>query len=383
MNPQDLEKDFYAALGVTKSASQKEIKTAYRKLAQEYHPDKHPGDEAAEEKFKEISHAYDVIGDEAKRKEYDEGRELFAAGAFAGGGRRGGFSGGGGGFPGGIRFEDLGGFSSGQGGYDSIFDLFGSSAGSSGPRRGSDLESSINLGFSDALEGVTTTLTVTSDASCQTCHGSGARPGTLPETCPNCRGSGLQTESQGPFGLSRPCTICGGSGQIIKDPCPTCRGSGVERRPRNIKVKIPAGVEDGKRIRLKGKGAPGSGGGPSGDLYITVHVAAHPIFGRKGSNLTLSVPVTFPELALGSQIRVPTMNSPVTIKVPAGTPPGRTFKVKGRGAAKKGGGHGDLLVTVEAAVPQKLRSKEKAALEEFAKLHDESPRDYLDQYMEA
>lgn len=377
ISAQDLERDFYAVLGVSKSASAKDIKRAYRKLAQEYHPDKHPDDSAAEEKFKEISYAYDIVGDEEKRAEYDEGRKLMAGGGFRfGPGGAGGAGFGGAGFGGGIRLEDLGGFGS-------FFDMGGGmgGAGQRGPRRGHDVEATLTLGFADALTGATTTITTRSEARCTLCNGTGAEPGTLPVQCPRCHGTGSETETQGGFGFVRSCSGCGGTGQIIEKPCTACDGSGIQLRPRNIKVRIPAGVENGQTIRLKGKGAAGARGGPAGDLYVKVRVAAHPIFGRKGSDLTVTVPVTFAELALGSNIRVPTMNEPVTIKIPAGTRSGRTFKVRGKGAPKKRGGNGDLLVKVEVVIPQKLKAREKALLEEFAELHEESPRLHLDEYM--
>lgn len=377
ISPQDLERDFYAALGVEKSASAKEIKRAYRKLAQEYHPDKHPGDSTAEEKFKEISYAYDILGDAEKRSKYDEGRKLMAGGGFRfgpGGQSASGF--GAGGYPGGIRLEDLGGFAS-------FFDMGGGMGGNAqrGPRRGRDVEASLTLGFADALKGVTTTITTRTEAKCASCNGTGAEPGTLPVQCPRCHGSGSETETQGGFGFVRACTKCSGTGQIIENPCAGCGGSGVQIRPRNIKVRIPAGVEDGQTIRLKGKGAAGGSGGPAGDLYVKVRVAPNPIFGRKGADLTVTVPVTFTELALGANVKVPTMDEPVTIKIPAGTRSGRTFKVRGKGAPKKRGGQGDLLVKVEVVIPQKLKAREKALLEEFAELHDESPRVHLDEHM--
>lgn len=373
ISAQDLEKDFYAILGIDKSASAKEIKRAYRKLAQAYHPDKHPGDRAAEEKFKEISHAYDILGDEEKRAEYDEGRKLMSGSGFRFGTGDTGF---GPGFPGGIRLDDLGGFAS-------FFDMGSGMRGARerGPRRGRDVEAELTLGFADALEGVTTTITTRIEARCGSCNGTGATPGTLPVQCPRCKGTGSDIETQGGFGFVRSCPRCNGTGQLIEKPCTACDGSGIQIRPRNIKVRIPPGVEDGQTVRLKGKGAAGAHGGPPGDLYVRVRVGKHPIFGRKNSDLTITVPVTFAELALGSNIRVPTMGDPVTIKVPAGTSSGRVFKVRGKGAPKKRGGRGDLLVKVEVVIPQKLKQREKVLLEEFAQIHDESPRRYLEEYM--
>ena len=246
-----------------------------------------------------------------------------------------------------------------------------------GPQRGHDLEAELHLSFTDAVEGITTTIHLTSDATCSTCHGSGARPGTSPIVCPQCAGRGVIEDNQGMFSFSSPCPRCAGHGMIVEDPCPTCQGSGVERRPREVKVRIPAGVTDGKRIRLKGRGGPGRNGGPPGDLYVICRVAPHELFGVRGRDLTLTVPVTFPEAALGADVAVPTVDGgTVKLRVPAGTRTGRTFRVKGRGvqAAK---GTGDLLVTVEVAVPTNLSAAERKAVEALAAATDESPRAYL------
>jgi molecular chaperone DnaJ len=363
------EKDYYKVLGVAESASAKDVTKAYRKLARELHPDKNPGDAAAEERFKDISAAYDVLGDETKRKEYDEVRRMGpAAGGFGpGAGGPGGFS---------FRAEDLG----------DLGDLFGGLFGrrgrggaprGTGPQRGADLETDLTLAFTDAVRGVTTSVHLTSDAACPTCHGSGARPGTTPIACPVCGGRGVLDDNQGPFSFSQPCTNCGGRGSVITDPCDTCRGVGVVRRNREVKVRIPVGVADGQRIKLKARGGAGRNGGPSGDLYVNVHVQPHSLFGRDGTNLTLTVPVTFAEAALGAAIKVPTLDGePVTIKIPPGTRSGRTFRVRGRGVPK-GDKHGDLLVTVEVAVPAKLSADERKAVEALAAAANASPRDYL------
>ncbi|HEY3142878.1 MAG TPA: molecular chaperone DnaJ [Acidimicrobiales bacterium] len=368
------EKDYYRILGVPESASTKEIKSAYRKLSRQYHPDANAGDTTAEERFKEISAAYDVIGDAEKRKEYDEVRRL---GPMAGGM---------GGAPGGasFRFEDLGDLGDVLGGlFNRARRGGGTGAGAgatrgTGPHRGRDLEAELHLDFEDAIRGISTTLHLTSEAVCATCHGSGARPGTTPRQCPQCEGRGVLDENQGFFSFSTPCPMCGGRGFTIDDPCPTCSGTGVEHRPREVKVNIPAGVEDGQRIRLRGRGGPGRNGGPPGDLYVTCHVTPHPLFGRRGRDLTLVVPVTFAELALGGQVKVPTLDgNPVTLKIPAGTRSGRTFRVKGRGVKVKKGS-GDLLVTVELAVPQKLSAAERKAVEALAAAADGvSPRAHL------
>lgn len=367
------EKDYYKVLGVPESATQKDVTRAYRKLARELHPDANPGDASAEERFKEVSAAYDVIGDEAKRKEYDEVRRL---GPMAGG-----FGPGSGG-PGGPGGPGMGGFQFDGDLGDILGGLFGRGRGGgpsrgAGPQRGVDLETELHLPFREAVQGLTTTLHLTSDAPCSTCHGVGARPGTTPQVCPNCRGRGVLDENQGPFSFSSPCPNCAGRGTIITDPCPTCRGSGVERRPREVKVRIPAGVDDNQKIKLKGRGGPGRNGGPPGDLYVLVHVDPDGVFGRSGRDLTLSVPVTFAEAALGTKLTVPTLDGDkVTLKIPAGTPSGKVFRVKGRGV-KAGKRAGDLLVTVQVAVPPKLTREQREALEAFAAATDGSPREHL------
>jgi len=370
------EKDYYKVLGVDSSADQKAITKAYRKLARETHPDTNPG---KEERFKEISSAYDVIGDPDRRKEYDEVRAMGPVGnPFAGGG------GGGGGGPfggGGFRVDDLGDLG------DVFSGLFnrGRQRGGAGPRpagpqRGADLETELHLAFPDAVHGLTTTVNLTSDAPCPTCSGSGAEPGTAPVTCPVCDGRGVTDDNQGLFSFSSPCARCGGRGTIVEQPCRTCRGTGTERRPRSVKVRIPAGVEHGQRIRLKGRGAPGRNGGPAGDLFVVVLVGSHPLFGRKGKDLTLSVPITFPEAALGAEVKVPTLDgSSVTLRVPPGTRSGRTFRVRGRGVPVAAG-VGDLLVTVEVAVPSTLSDAEREAVEALATASaagGASPRDHL------
>lgn len=364
------EKDYYKTLGVSESATKAEITKAYRKLARENHPDQHPGDTAAEDRFKEASAAYDVLGDEAKRKEYDEVRRM---GPMAGG------MGGAGGGPGGFNFNvndvgDLGDifgglFNRGGGGR-------GRGARGAGPQRGADLAAALHLTFEDAVNGLTTTVHLTSEAACSDCNGSGAQPGSTPLVCTDCGGRGVRDDNQGFFSFSQPCPTCQGRGVTITDPCKNCRGTGVEHRPREIKVRIPAGVRDGQKIRLKGRGGPGRNGGPPGDLEVTVDVGTHHIFGRKGDDLTVTVPVTFPEAALGAEIEVPTLGGdPVKIKVPAGTRSGKVFRLSGRGVERKGG-TGSLLATIEVAVPAKLSKEERKAIEALADLSDESPRDH-------
>jgi molecular chaperone DnaJ len=366
------EKDYYRVLGVSDTASQKDIKTAYRKLSRQYHPDANPGDKAAEERFKEVSAAYDVVGDASKRKEYDEVRRL---------GPMGGMFGGGGGPTGGFRFEDVGDLGDVLGG------LFGRNrrargAGApgrgTGPHRGQDLEAELHLDFDDAIQGLTTTIHLTSEAACSTCHGSGAKPGTTPRTCPQCDGRGVLDDNQGFFSFSQPCPGCAGRGYLIDDPCATCGGRGIEHRPREVKVRLPAGVADGQRIRLKGRGGPGRNGGPPGDLYVTARVGAHRLFGRRGNDLTLALPVTFPEAALGADVRVPTLDGgTVKLRIPPGTRSGRTLRVKGKGVPGRKQ-TGDLLVTVEVAVPQTLTDDERKAVEALAAAaNGRSPRAHL------
>ena len=349
--------DFYKVLGVSDTATDKEITRAYRKLAKQNHPDAKPGDAAAEARFKDISAAYDVLGDDAKRKEYDEVRRLGPIGNVFGGG------GGPGGFTGNFRVDDLG---------DLLGNLFnrgrtrgGGPGTATGPQRGNDLAAELHLNFVDAVQGLTTQVNVTSDAPCHVCSGSGAAPGTSPVICPTCGGRGVINDDQGMFSFSQTCATCGGHGMKIETPCPHCSGSGVEVRPRQVKVRIPAGVTEGQRIRLKGRGAAGRNGGPSGDLYVTVRVGSHPLFGRIDRNLTLTVPVTYPEAALGTTVKVPTLADPVTVRIPPGTASGSVLRVRGRGVPvdKR---PGDLLVTVQVAVPRNLSDDEQAAVEVLA-----------------
>lgn len=374
------EKDYYAALGVPKDASAADIKKAYRKLATSLHPDKNPGDAAAEERFKTVSEAYDVLSDDTKRREYDEARALFGAGMF--GGRGGPRPGGGGGAT--FDLNDLLGRSAGQGGFagglgDVFSGLFGARGGTGqrGPRRGNDVEAQVTLGFADAVRGVTVPLRLTTTGGCETCRGLGAAPGTSPTTCGVCGGAGVTTRNQGGFAFSEPCKACRGKGRTVETPCPTCAGSGTRSHDRTLSVRIPAGVADGQKVRLAGRGAQGERGGPAGDLIVQVNVTPHPLFARREDHLTVTVPVTFAEAALGAQVAVPTLDGSVTLKIPPGTSNGRTFRVKGRGVPRKNGTAGDLLVTVEVAVPQKLSAEAKKALEAFAAAAPEDPRAHL------
>jgi molecular chaperone DnaJ len=368
-------KDFYSELGVAKTATADEIKKAYRKLARANHPDSHPGDsadaKAKHEKFKAVAEAYDVIGDPEKRKKYDEARRLFASGGFP----TGGFGGGGGA---GFDVEDLLRQQSGGGGFGDLFgDLFGGGFGRRQQRaaRGADLETTATIGFSEALEGVTVSLRIAAEGACPTCAGTGGKPGTSPHRCPTCDGTGFVVASVGgAFSMNETCPACGGRQLVYDDPCPTCHGSGRGSSVRTIQAKIPAGVKDGQRIRLRGKGAPGERGGPAGDLYVTVKVSGHRLFGRKGDDLTIEVPISFTEAALGAEVKIPTLGgAPVTLKIPAGTPNGRTFRIRGRGAKKKDGTHGDLLATVEVQVPAKLSDDAREALEAYAAATGSTP----------
>lgn len=366
-----VEKDYYKVLGVPKDATEAEIKKAYRKLARENHPDANKGDAKAEERFKEISEANDVLGDPKKRKEYDEARALFGNGGFRAGGPGG---------AGSFNFDlgDLfggaqggaGGFGGGGGGIGDVFGGLFNRGGGAGPRtqprRGQDIESEVTLSFTEAIEGATVPLRMSSQQPCTACSGTGDKNGT-PRVCPTCVGTGqVSRGSGGGFSLTDPCVDCKGRGLIAENPCEVCKGSGRAKSSRTMQVRIPAGVSDGQKIRLRGKGAPGERGGPSGDLFVVVHVDAHPVFGRKDDNLTVTVPVAFVEAALGGEIKVPTLGGPaVTLKLPAGTPNGRTMRARGKGAVRKDGTRGDLLVTVEVAVPTELDDKAREALETY------------------
>jgi molecular chaperone DnaJ len=361
-----LEKDYYKVLGVPKDAPAADIKKAYRKLARQYHPDANKGDAASEERFKEISEAYDVLSDDKRRKEYDEARSL-----FGGGFRPGGASGN---FP--FDLGDLlGGNTSGSAG--GLGDILGGifnrgRTGTGGPttqapgRRGADVETEAVITFNQSIDGVTIPLRMTSEQPCKTCSGTGAKSGTVPRICPTCVGTGQVSRNQGGFAFSEPCRDCKGRGMLVDTPCPVCNGSGRAASTRTLQARIPSGVRDGMRIRLKGKGAPGERGGPSGDLYVTVQVKPHAVFGRDADNLTVTVPVTYPEAVLGAEIKVPVIDGfPVTVKLPEGSANGRTLRVRGKGAPRKDGSRGDLLVTFEVAVPTQLNDDARAALEKY------------------
>lgn len=354
-------KDFYKVLGVKKDADAAAIKKAYRKLARENHPDSKPGNKAAEDRFKEVAAAYDVVGDAEKRKQYDEMRSMFAGG----GGFPGGFPGGQTGQPGGQGFDIS----------DLLGDIFGGRGGGGfpgrgrapRPSRGADLETETALAFEDAVNGTTLGLRLSSDAPCPTCNGTGGKPGTRPHICPECEGSGMVVSSVGgAFSMNETCPVCHGRQLLYDDNCPTCHGSGRGTSDKTVQARIPAGVKSGQRIRLAGKGAAGEHGGPNGDLLVTIKVRPHKLFGRKGDALTLDVPVAFDEAALGAEIKVPTLGgAPVTLRIPAGTPNGRVLRVRGRGAPRKDGTKGDLLVTVDVQVPASLNEESRAAVEAF------------------
>jgi molecular chaperone DnaJ len=349
-------KDLYETLGVGKGASQDEIKKAYRKLARRYHPDANPGDASAEERFKEVQAAYDVLSDPEKRKQYDRFGSANGRGPGAGGANFEGFD-----------FADLG----------DLGDIFGGLFGSRGGgrarqqqrgQRGTDLEVEVRLSFEDSLKGVETTIPVELETACRECSGSGAKPGTAPALCPECKGRGVVSESQGLFALSQPCPRCRGNGTIIEDPCPRCRGTGRERRTKRYTVRIPAGVKDGSRIKLRGKGEAGYGGAEAGDLFVVTRVTPSSVYTRRGDDLVVDVPVGYPEAALGATVEVPTPDAPVTVKVKPGTTDGTLLRVKGKGAPKlKGSGRGDVLARVKLTVPKKLTKKQRELMEELRK----------------
>ncbi|WP_238009190.1 molecular chaperone DnaJ [Dactylosporangium sp. AC04546] len=393
-----LEKDFYAVLGVTKSASTDEIKKAYRKLARELHPDRNPNNAAAEERFKAVSEAYDVLSDERRRKEYDEMRSLFGAGQFRRNARAGGPAG-----AGGFDFTDLfgngaagaprtgagaGGSGDRRFGGAGFSDLFssifsgggGGAAGAPAGRRtrGRDVETEVVLNFADAVQGATLPITLRTPGTCDTCHGNGAAPGSSPRTCPKCRGLGVVSTNQGSFSFTEPCRECQGVGTIVDEKCPECHGTGGVTKTRTINVRIPAGVADGQRIRLAGRGEPGARGGSAGDLFVLIKVRPDPVFGRAGDDLTLTVPVTFAEAALGADLRVPTLDATVLLRVPPGTPSGRTLRVRGKGVTRRDGNVGDLLVTIDVHVPAELSEEARKALTDFAAAAPPAPRERLD-----
>jgi molecular chaperone DnaJ len=346
-----LAEDLYKVLGVSKGASDEEIKKAHRKLVRKYHPDRNPDDPKAEERFKEVQGAYDTLSDPEKRKEYDSGGGVFGGG-FGGPGGAGPFGGGG---AGGFDFGDI---------LGSVF----SRGGGRGQPRGRDLETEVSLSFDQAVNGAQVQVTVPKAERCTTCGGSGAKPGTAPTTCPRCEGRGIDAQSQGFFSISQPCPQCGGAGQIIEDPCPTCHGSGLTQQTKRYKVNVPAGVRNGARIRLAGKGEAGQRGGPPGDLFVVTRVASSPVFKRlDGGNLEVTVPITVVEALRGATIEVPTLDGTKKIKVGPGTRHGSLQRLKGEGAPKpRGKGRGDIRYRLEIEMPEELTAEQEKAAEALA-----------------
>lgn len=380
-----LEKDFYAVLGVAKSATPDEIKKAYRRLARELHPDHNPGNAEAEERFKAVSEAYDVLSDDSKRKEYDEMRQLFGSGAFRRGARTGA---GGNTFDMSDIFGDAAAGSAGDrrfggAGFSDLFSSIFSGGGRTtttrrGPMRGRDVEAEVVLDFRDAVHGATLPLTLRAPGVCDTCHGSGAKPGSVPRTCPVCHGAGLVSSNQGAFSFSEPCRECQGVGTIVDVKCPECHGTGGVTKTRTLNVRIPAGVADGQKIRISGRGEPGNRGGPAGDLFVLIKVREDTLFGREGDDLTLSIPITFPEAVNGVDLTLPTLDGSVTVRVPPGTPSGRVLRVRGRGVARRDGTNGDLLVTVDVTIPKDLPDAARKALDEYAQAAPPAAREHID-----
>jgi molecular chaperone DnaJ len=367
--------DYYKILGVGKNASDEEIKKAYRKLARKYHPDRNQGDKKAEERFKEISQAHDVLSDSEKRKHYDRGTGPF------------GFN-----MPGGF---DPGSFSGGFG--DILSNLFGGAGGAGaggGARggmrgagaqvRGRDLETEVSLSFDKAVEGAQVPLAVPTSQACPTCRGTGAKPGTTPKVCPVCGGRGVESQSQGIFSISQPCSNCHGSGTIIEQPCATCSGTGAQRSVRKMRVNIPAGVRDGSRIRLAGKGEPGPRGGEPGDLYVVTRVAGSPIFKRVGENLEVEVPLTIPEAIRGGVIEVPTLHGSKRLRVPRGTKHGTVQRLRNEGPPKLGGkGRGDIRYRFVIDVPEALSAEQSEAIDRLSQVMNGDPRAKLFEQAEA
>ncbi len=360
--------DLYNILGVGKKATPDEIKKAYRKLARQYHPDRNPDDPKAEARFKEISGAYDVLGDPDKRKQYDRG-SLFGGGGAPGGGAA----------PGG--FSDIS---------DIFSNLFGDRAGGGpGPRgrtappprrpeRGKDLEAEVQITFAQAMEGAQVPLTVPTASTCATCHGTGAKPGTAPKICPRCSGRGIESEGQGLFSISTPCSQCSGAGTIVEDPCPTCRGAGVTKTVKKYRVNIPAGVKDGSKVRLAGKGEPGRNGGAPGDLFVLTRVVPSAVFVRKGDHLEVEVPITFPEAARGAEVEVPTLNGTKRLRVPAGTRSGTVQRLRGEGPPHLGAkGRGDIHYRFVIDVPATLSREQSDAVDRLSQVMDGDPRSEL------
>ena len=363
--------DLYKVLGVSKGASQEEIRRSYRKLAREHHPDANRDDDKAEERFKEIQHAYEILSNPEKRRQYDAGPRTFFGGGNAGRGT-----------PGDARVGDYSDLSDLFGGFGGLGDIFGrSTRAGEAARKGQDVTVSVNLSFNSALSGVTTRVNVPVEEACGDCRGTGAAPGTAPRTCPECGGRGVRSRDQGFFAFSEPCARCGGEGTIVENPCPKCSGSGRLRKAQGVTVRIPAGAKDGMKIRLPGRGSGGKRGGAKGDLFVVTRVAEHPVFKRRGDDFLLEVPVSFVEAALGAQIEVPRPGGgTVKLRLPAGTQDGKQFRVRGAGAPKaraRSGDRGDLIVRARLVVPKRLKKREREILEALAEERDEDVRGEL------
>jgi len=351
-----LKRDYYETLGLARTATEEEIKKAYRKLALKFHPDKNPDDHAAEERFKEISEAYQVLSDGERRGLYDRfGHAAFEQGA------------GGPGFDFGAGFEDIIG--------DLFGDFFGTGRGRAGrgrARRGQDLRYELEIAFEEAAFGCEKMVSVPRLAACETCNGRGAKPGTSPRSCPQCRGSGQVRFQQGFFSIAKTCGHCNGQGTIIANPCQTCGGSGVQRRTHQLNIKIPAGVDNGSRLKLRGEGEAGPSAASPGDLYVVLHVRDHPVFVREGSDVVCEFPLSFAQAALGAEVEVPTLEGPARLKIPAATQSGQAFRLKGRGIPDVNGyGRGDEIVRIVVETPRKLSPRQRELLEEFARLSGE------------
>jgi molecular chaperone DnaJ len=357
--------DYYKVLGVDKKASQDEIKKAYRKLARKYHPDTNK-DAGAEERFKQISEAYDVLGDEDKRKKYDRGGSVFGAGGspFGGGGA--------------TTATDFGSFSDILSG---IFNTGGGRGARTKPatERGRDLETTVSLSFEQAIEGAQVPVSVATHTACTTCRGTGARPGTSPKVCPVCNGRGVEAQGQGVFSITRPCSRCGGTGTVIEEPCPTCAGEGRLREVKRYRVNIPAGVKEGSRIKLAGKGEAGLRGGPPGDLYVVTHVEESPVFKPKGDNFEVEVPITVAEALAGAEVEVPTLHGTKKLRVAPGTKHGTLQRLRGEGPPTLSGGsrRGDLHYRFVIEMPKDLTAEQKAAVEQLSKVMNGNPRERI------
>jgi molecular chaperone DnaJ len=365
--------DYYKTLGVGKNASDEEIKKSYRKLARQYHPDRNPGNKQAEERFKEISQAHDVLSDPEKRKAYDRGQGPlggFGAGNFDPSSFSGGFSD--------ILSNLFGGSGAGAGAGNRTGGARGRATGARNERaqpQGRDLETEVSLTFDQAVQGAQVPLSVPTSQPCPTCHGTGAKPGTTPKVCPVCNGRGIESQSQGIFSISQPCSNCNGSGTVIEDPCPTCGGTGAQRSVRKLRVNIPAGVRDGSRIRLAGKGEAGLRGAEPGDLYVITRVQESPVFKPAGENLEVEVPLTIPEAVRGAVVEVPTLNGTKRLRVAAGTKHGTVQRLRGEGPPKVGGkGRGDIRYRFVIDVPDKLSPEQDEAIDHLSKVMNGNPR---------